>query len=172
VDVHSADVVVGFAAARLDSLSPHAGTVRIFLRLPPFFNLVDPRQVFRLERDRQRRGETPVHHCRIHGLRPAHSVSRHIHSRLDPAVGRQALADASPAYLRERVRRRVALLLAGEVGCPEAADVCGNRGDSAGVSAVCKVDEEPRDGNGPSKFVKEWRARQIRVADDPTGWQR
>jgi hypothetical protein len=41
----------------------------------------------------------------------------------------------------------------------------------AGVSAVYELDEEPQDGDGARKFMKSWWARQIRVADDPTGWQ-
>ena len=59
------------------------------------------------------------------------------------------MANAPPAYLRERVRRRSALLLAGEVGHTAADILWSDRRRSAGLQARGAADEEPQaDGDG------------------------
>jgi hypothetical protein len=78
----------------------------------------------------------PFHNRRLHRVRADDSARGYLHGRMDSTLGRQALAEAASPGLHECHRRRRALLLAGKVGCPEAAVLRGYVGPALSLPLV------------------------------------
>src|SRR6185369_12983085 len=102
---------------------PHAGLVRVLLRMRAPLDVSDLRPDVQPLRHLCRRAEAALHHgghCRVFD---AGAIGRHFDCGDGAPPGSQALAVAAPAGVFLRARRRDPLLLAGEIRCARAADV-------------------------------------------------
>ena len=111
----------------LDSLSPVARPLRLFLRLPALSRLPGAGPKFQFSGHGERRLQAPLHHRGFYGLCPSDSFGAHLDRRMDSPSRRTPVANAASLDLYQRGLWCDSLLLAGEIGCVAAIDLRSDR---------------------------------------------
>jgi len=123
-----------FRLGLADSISAHAGPVRLFLRQPAFYDLSGGGPILRLAVHRQGHRQAALHHRRVSGLPAVDSIGGHVHQQDGPAAGCRTLEATAPLHLSHRRRRCGAFLVAGEKRHHRTSPIRGGAGSAAGLS--------------------------------------